>query len=143
MALPIVLAAKGLIIIGKALATKAAAAKAVGYLLFKSISVYGISATIATTLAVGTVVGGVAWTYDRIKDLKAAFKALENNDLESALGKFAMLFNSINGIDIDDFADTIQSTLLHLHVPSHRAHEVHNLICEYGVQIRTIAHQLK
>lgn len=143
MAIPILIALKGAAIIGKYIAGKAFLVKATAALFAKSIATYGISTTITGVLVAGTVVGGVVWTQERIKHLRKAFKALENDNIEEAVFYFANLLNAIKGIDVDDLADTVQSCLQALHISASKAYEVHDLIEELGDQITSTAKKLK
>jgi hypothetical protein len=143
MPLPILLGIKGAIVLGKYIAGKAFLVKATAAILTKSIAAYGISTTISGVLVVGTVVGGVLWTAERIKHLRKAFQALENDNIDEAIYYFATLLNAIKGIDVDDLADTVQSCLQGIKVSAERAQEVHDLIEDLGSQITTAARKLK
>jgi len=132
------IAIKGLLILAKAIAGKAALVKVTGYVIAKSIAAYGLSATIGTAITVGTVVGGVAWTGKRIKHLRKAFKALEEDNIDEAIYYFARLLHSVHGIDVHGLADTVQSCLEKV-TSFDKAAEVHDLILEFGSEITAAA----
>jgi hypothetical protein len=143
MAIPIILALKGLAFLGKAIAGKAILVKATSVVLLKSVAAFGLSSTISTTLVVGTAVGGILWTKGEIKHLKKAFRALEEDQLDEAILHFASLMNAIRSIHAESLADTVHTCLQWIGVSNGKANEVYDLIVEMGDEITQKARQLK
>jgi len=101
---------KGLIGLGKIIATKGLAVK-VGVIATKAIATYGIGATIGTACTVGLVAGGIFWTRDRINNLERGIKALENGDNWEAVKNFGQLAINSN-LDVVDLPDAVHDCLI-------------------------------
>jgi hypothetical protein len=127
MPLPLLpLAIKGLIVLGKAIAAKGMAAK-FGYVLLKTISAYGLSATVGGVLTVGIVVGGVVWAKERVDNLRLAFVALENENVGAAITHFAKLAISIGGT-VDALPHAVHDYLVTIKTGEEKAQAVAEVI---------------
>jgi hypothetical protein len=117
---------KGIIVMAKAIVAKGATAK-VGLVLYKSITTYGLTQTLGSVAAVGLVVGGITWTVERVNNLTAGIKALENNDATEAVCQFGRLALSLN-VHVQVLPDAVHDYLVQAHVSEEHAKDVANII---------------
>lgn len=117
------LALKGLIVIGKAIATKAAVAKG-------AVAIYhavGLANAIAAASVVGVVVGGIYWTKERVDNLLNGLKALDDGDISKAainLGRLAIS----SDIEVKMLPDAVHDYLIKARVPEEKAQEVSKVV---------------
>lgn len=106
------LAAKGIAVIAKIIAAKGMGAT-VAHSLLQSIQTYGLSQVLGTSMAVGAVVGGVAWTADRVNNVRKGIKGLEEGNLKKAVKNFGEL--AINShIDVQMLPDAVHDFLVNV-----------------------------
>jgi len=117
---------KGLIGLGKIIATKGLAVK-VAVIASKAIATYGIGATIGTACTVGLVAGGIFWTRDRINNLEKGIKALENGDNWEAVKNFGQIAINSN-LNVIDLPDAIHDCLIESKFTSEHADVVSNAV---------------
>ncbi len=129
-----VLAAKGVLAIGKLIAGKAVLAKATAIAAKLAISHYGLGTVLSTTFTVGVVAGGLVWTKERVEDLFAALSALQDGNYSRAITKFAQLANVL-GVDVTCLPDLVEQYLLKIRVSADQASAIAETIANYEPEI--------
>lgn len=66
---------------------------------------------IATTVATCTVVGGIAWSLDRLEDLEACYLAWEEKDWEKFSGRAASLLGKVHSVGTDSLVHSAETVL--------------------------------
>lgn len=131
--MPIVeaLVLKGLFVAGKFLLSKAVigktaiiATKAIGT---KILAAYSIAQIASAVMLVGLVVGGVAWTKERVENLKNGVQALSDGEYLKAIRNFGELALSAN-LSVEMLPDAVNDALLKINVSPEKASNVANWI---------------
>lgn len=129
-----VLAAKGVLAIGKLIAGKAVLAKATAIAAKLAVSHYGLGTVLSTAFTVGVVAGGLVWTKERVESLFYALSALQDGDYGRAVTKFAQLANALD-VDVACLPDVVEQYLLKIRVSSDQASAIAETIANYEPEI--------
>lgn len=107
MPLPLIpFAIKGAIVLGKFIATHAAATTAVT----TAVSTYGAAAVASAAYAGCVVIGGIKWSIDTVNEAEEAFELLSNGEIQSAAIKLMKIANSIHSVE-DSLANELTEWL--------------------------------
>jgi hypothetical protein len=94
--IPLIL--KGAALAAGYLSSNSQAARGIGNLVTQYMHRHGIKHTLQIGASVLAIIGGVAWTVDRVEDIDDCYKCWQNGDVEGMVKKLARISSKIVGV---------------------------------------------